>query len=67
MNEFGSQPVLINLDVYWSECCSALYNWLKSGNSAEQGFDFVNFTVEHGYFFPYLNGKQDLVGTYHCS
>ena len=67
MHEFGSQPVLINLDVYWSECCSDLYNRLKSGNSAGQGFDFVNFTVEHGHFFPYLNGKQDLVGTYHCS
>ena len=67
MHEFGSQPVLINLDVYLSECRSDLYNWLKNGNSAGQLFDFVNFTVEHGCFCPDLNGKQDLVGTYHCS
>ena len=39
----------------------------KMENSAGQLFDFVNFTVEHGCFCPDLNGKQDLVGTYHCS
>ena len=29
VHEFGSQPVLIDFDVYWPELCSDLYSYLN--------------------------------------